>query len=157
MRVLLLRYLYEYFTLAPKLAPFNLNPSLFANYLTYTSLACSTFRRNNIKYPINVLKTYHEKHPNQYPLNPITMQPLVNAHSTCPKCSATVQGGSKTCSSCGAVSLLSPSPSFLPFLSLPASHSLRKTLRASYSHCCCCSRSRLAAMWCQGSPRIQVR
>ncbi|KAI9155399.1 hypothetical protein HJFPF1_07982 [Paramyrothecium foliicola] len=41
------------------------------------------------------------------------MQPLVNysGHSTCPACKATIAGGGKTCSSCGAVR---PPPPPLP-------------------------------------------
>jgi len=30
------------------------------------------------------------------------MQPLVNQHNTCPKCSTSIAGDSKTCGSCGA-------------------------------------------------------
>jgi ribosomal protein L37E len=37
------------------------------------------------------------------------MQPLVNAHdSACPKCGASSDSSSKTCSSCGAVRPTSP-------------------------------------------------
>lgn len=40
------------------------------------------------------------------PINSSNMQPLVNyGHSTCPSCQATIAGGGKTCSACGAVSL----------------------------------------------------
>ena len=36
------------------------------------------------------------------------MQPLVDyTHSTCPKCSGSISGDSKTCGSCGAVRYLS--------------------------------------------------
>ncbi|EMT62488.1 hypothetical protein FOC4_g10006106 [Fusarium odoratissimum] len=35
------------------------------------------------------------------------MQPLVDYHdNTCPKCNAAIEGGGKTCGSCGAVCLI---------------------------------------------------
>ncbi|KAH8125915.1 hypothetical protein LI328DRAFT_132357 [Trichoderma asperelloides] len=39
------------------------------------------------------------------------MQPVNFNHASCPKCSAAMDSGSKTCSKCGAVSLLPGSSS----------------------------------------------
>ncbi|TFB01845.1 hypothetical protein CCMA1212_006328 [Trichoderma ghanense] len=36
------------------------------------------------------------------------MQPINFNHASCPKCSATITSGTKTCQSCGAVRLPSP-------------------------------------------------
>ncbi|KAL7942090.1 hypothetical protein V8C42DRAFT_333563 [Trichoderma barbatum] len=51
------------------------------------------------------------------------MQPVNYNHTSCPKCSATISSGSKTCSSCGAVSSLS-SFRFLTNWNLSSSHQL---------------------------------
>ncbi|KAF1841596.1 uncharacterized protein K460DRAFT_293729 [Cucurbitaria berberidis CBS 394.84] len=42
---------------------------------------------------------------------------LVNAHSDCPKCGASISGDAKTCGSCGSVSHSGISKSYLDLLS----------------------------------------
>jgi len=86
----------------------NKDPAL-TTYLTFT-IRPPNFSTPAIK---NEQKDYHTTRTNLPPFrtespedsvkrHDTKMQPLVNAHGTCPKCSASIDGDGKTCGSCGA-------------------------------------------------------